>query len=233
MMRVFFLLILILPQVGSANEWINIPAGSFLMGSTRDQIDTAYQISARGYGHDGIRKAGWFNGELPQKKKYLPAFRIQKTPVTQIEYQSFVHATGHKPPYVDKQTWQSYGLVHPYSRVTQYLWQKDMPPKGKEDHPVVLVTYQDATDYAAWLSKLDGHHYHLPSEAQWEKAMRGKDGWLYPWGNTYDSARLNNADQGPFATMPVGSFPQGASPYGVFDGAGQVFEWTSTRKKPK
>jgi len=64
---------------------------------------------------------------------------------------------------------------------------------------------------------------------EWEKAMRGTDGRLYPWGNDYDPARLNNADQGPFATMPVGSFPPGASPYGVLDGAGQVYEWTATQ----
>jgi len=198
------------------------------MGSTRTQIEKGYQISARGYGHDGIRKAGWFDSEAPQKKTYLPTFRIQKTPVTQAEYHAFVDATGHKPPYVDQLTWQSYGLVHPYSRVKQYLWHKGMPPKGKGNHPVVLVSYQDAVDYAAWLSRRDGHHYHLPDEAQWEKAMRGKDGRLYPWGNTYDPTRLNNAEQGPFATMAVGAFPQGTSPYGVLDGAGQVFEWTSS-----
>ncbi len=56
--------------------------------------------------------------------------------------------------------------------------------------------------------------------------MRGTDGRLYPWGNSYHARFLNNNDQGPFSTMRVGSFPQGASPYGVLDGAGQVFEWT-------
>lgn len=63
--------------------------------------------------------------------------------------------------------------------------------------------------------------------------MRGTDGRLYPWGDSYDASRLNNADHGPFATMPVGSFPQGASPYGVLDGAGQVYEWTATKQGEK
>ena len=82
--------------------------------------------------------------------------------------------------------------------------------------------------YAAWLSGRTGHRWSLPTEAQWEKAARGVDGRRFPWGNEFDAARLNSHDAGPFDTMPVGRFPTGASPFGVFDMAGQVFEWTST-----
>ena len=93
---------------------------------------------------------------------------------------------------------------------------------------MVLVSYYDAVAYADWLSQRMHRHLHLPTEEQWEKAMRGDDGRLFPWGNDYDPARLNNIDRGPFATTPVGQYPAGASPYGVLDGAGNVFEWTRT-----
>ncbi len=211
-----------------ANAWVEVPEGDFLMGSTTVQIEQGYAISRAGYGHDGVRRAHWFDLELPRKTVALPFFCIRKTPVTQREYAAFVRTTGHRVPFVDEQTWASYRLAHPYERVKPYLWHGDTPPEGREEHPVVLVSYQDALDYAAWLSEKDGKHYRLPSEAEWEKAMRGTDGRLFPWGDRYRPDRLNNADRGPFATMPVGSFPDGASPYGVLDGAGQVFEWTST-----
>jgi len=122
--------------------------------------------------------------------------------------------------------WQSYHLAHPYSHVRPYLWNNKLPPHDKSNHPVVLVSMKDAQTYALWLSQKTGRNLKLPSEKQWEKAIRGNKGWLYPWGNTYHSDYLNNADHTPDGTMPVGSFLQGASPYGVLDGAGQVFEWT-------
>ncbi|MDQ7010755.1 MAG: SUMF1/EgtB/PvdO family nonheme iron enzyme [Mariprofundaceae bacterium] len=228
MRRIFFCTMYMLPALAGAGEWVEIPAGDFLMGGTAGQIEQGYRISREGYGHDGVRKAGWFDNEAPQKSIHLPAFRIQKTPVTQAEYAEFVRATDHPAPFVDEKTWKSYQLVHPYSRVKQYLWHQGRPPSGRENHPVVLVSFEDAGVYAGWLSKKTGRTLKLPSEAEWEKAMRGTDGRLYPWGDAYDPKRLNNADQGPFTTTPVGSFPAGASPYGVLDGSGNVFEWTRT-----
>jgi len=219
-------------EAQTTRQWLAIPAGYFLMGSTPRQVDTAYKISAIGYGHDRVRNDGWFDNETPQHKVYLSAFRIMKTPVTQRQYAEFIRASGYSPPFVDARTWASYSLIHPYSRAQQYNWRgrgKDAsPPPDKAMHPVVLVSVQDAEAYAVWLSVKTGRKLRLPNEAEWEKAMRGTDGRLYPWGNSYDSGRLNNADKGPFATMPVGSFPAGASPYGVLDGVGQVYEWTAT-----
>jgi len=215
-------------SLAHAAEWVDIPAGAFLMGSTEAQIESAYKTSAAGYAHDGVREAGWFDHESPQRRVFLPRFRIQKTPVTQAEYGRFIQVTGHRAPFVDAEIWLSNGLAHPYAHVQPYLWHDDQPPLGKNQHPVVLVSFQDARAYAVWLSKQRGRDLHLPSQSQGEKAMRGTDGRQYPWGDEYDARRLNNADRQPDATQPVGSYSAGASPYGVLDGAGQVFEWTET-----
>ena len=107
-----------------------------------------------------------------------------------------------------------------------------MPLSGREDHPVVLVSHSDAIAYATWLSRETGQLWRLPSEAEWEKAVRGTDGRRFPWGDAFDPARLNSHDEGPFDTVPVGRIRAGASPYGLLDGAGQVFEWTATPAGP-
>jgi len=210
-----------------ANNWVHIPEGRFLMGSTTQQVQQAYEISRQAYGHDGVRQAHWFDTELPQRIAYTKAYRIMKTPVTQEEYAIFVKATGHRVPFVSPKQWQTYHLVHSYRDVRPYLWLKQQYPHSKAKHPVVLVDVSDAQAYAHWLSIRTGRLLQLPTEKQWEKAMRGNRGFLYPWGNAYDAHRLNNADRssGSIGTMPVASFPNGASPYGVLDAAGQVYEW--------
>jgi len=196
------------------------------MGSSPQQLQQAYRISLQGYGHDGVRQAHWFDHEAPQRTAQTRAFDIMQTPVTQAEYAVFIQETGYAVPFVSAQQWNSYHLAHPYSHVRPYLWHEQQVPQGKRKHPVVLVNGHDAQAYAQWLSRKTGQHIQLPSAKEWEKAMRGNQAWLYPWGNSYHPDYLNNADQGTSGTMPVGSFPQGASPYGVLDAAGQVFEWT-------
>lgn len=96
-------------------------------------------------------------------------------------------------------------------------------PMEEADHPVVSVTLLEAESYATWLGK------ELPTEMEWEKAARGPDGLLYPWGNEYDSARLNSADDDNKQTTPVRSFASGRSPYGCWDMAGNVWEWTVSK----
>ena len=75
---------------------------------------------------------------------------------------------------------------------------------------------------------MEGRKLRLPTEEEWEKAARGTAGKLFPWGNTFDPEKLNSYDKGPFDTVPVGNHPEGRSPYGLYNMAGQVFEWTST-----
>jgi formylglycine-generating enzyme required for sulfatase activity len=91
---------------------------------------------------------------------------------------------------------------------------------------VVQVTWHDAVTYCHWLSDATGRLYCLASEAEWEKGARGADGRLYPWGDRWDVERCNTSQSGTWATTPVDAYPQGASPYGLWDMAGNVWEWT-------
>ena len=153
---------------------------------------------------------------------------ITKNLITNAEYQKFVEATGHPAPGVDKETWDGYGLIHPWERTRRFAWINGVAPKGRGDHPVVLVSKADAEAYAGWLSRASGKPWRLPTELEWEKAARGVDGRRFPWGNGFSSQLLNSHDAGPFDTEPVGRYPEGASPFGMNDAAGQVFEWTAT-----
>jgi formylglycine-generating enzyme required for sulfatase activity len=144
--------------------------------------------------------------EQPVHKVSLDRFLIARVPITNAQYHLFMQATGHIPP------------GH---------WEGDWPPKGLEAHPVANVSWHDAQDYCAWLSKAIGKSVTLPSEAEWEKAARGdQDPREYPWGDTFEATRCNNSELGLGSTTPVGIFPEGASPYGCLDMAGNVWEWT-------
>ena len=143
--------------------------------------------------------------EQPQHPLYLPNYYLAKTPVTNVQYKEFVQATGHQVP---------------------QDWTNTTPPCGKEDHPVVQVSWYDGMAYCRWLSEVTGKTYSLPSEAEWEKGARGTDGRIYPWGNEWDAACCNTLEGGRGVTTPVGTYPRGASPYGLLDMAGNVWEWT-------
>jgi formylglycine-generating enzyme required for sulfatase activity len=143
--------------------------------------------------------------EQPQHTLSLPDYYMARTPVTNAQYAAFVEATGHQQP------------EH---------WKGGKPPSGKEDHPVVHVSWHDAVAYCNWLAEVTGRPYRLPSEAEWEKGARGTDGRIWPWGNRWDVERCNSAEGGKGGTTPVGAYPEGASPYGLLDMAGNVWEWT-------
>jgi formylglycine-generating enzyme required for sulfatase activity len=149
--------------------------------------------------------------ERPQHRVYLDAFHISAHPVTNEQYERFMVETNYQAD-----SW----------------WAMDLEDdKGK--HPVVHVSWNDAMAYCRWAGGT------LPTEARWEKAARGVDGRIYPWGNEWDGSRCNWAGRpnGPGhpcgdcerGTTPVGSFPAGISPYGLYDMIGNVWEWCLDR----
>ncbi len=145
--------------------------------------------------------------EQPQSAPYLADYYLAKTAVTNAQYAAFVQAAGHIPP---------------------RYWENAGPPRGKENHPVVGVSWYDAVAYCHWLSTVTGKPYRLPTEAEWEKAARGTAGRIYPWGDQWDAKRCNTKEGGKGDTTPVGAHPQGISPYGLMDMSGNVWEWTSS-----
>jgi len=146
----------------------------------------------------GITKP-WVLDAAPAHQVYLPSFFIDRYEVTNEAYYRFVRANGF-PLLPD--------------------WRSGRPDPTQEMIPVTFVDWDEANAFCQWLGK------RLPTEAEWEKAARGPEGWIYPWGNFFDYRRANvgGIHSGP---MPVGSFPLGRSPYGASDMIGNVWEWTA------
>jgi hypothetical protein len=136
---------------------------------------------------------------------WLPAFYIDVYPTTNADYARFLAATGHRPP-VD--------------------WPDGGPPARLAEHPVVFVTWHDADAYARWARK------YLPSAQQWEKAARGGQGHVYPWGSRPTPAKCNVRESGPNDTTPVDRYRSGASLCGAYDLCGNVWEWCATESEP-
>jgi formylglycine-generating enzyme required for sulfatase activity len=211
-------------------QLVAIPAGKYVAGSTPEERAVAYDDYLATAGHDAAREAGWFDREEDRHLAELGAFQIDLMPVTQAAYAEFVAAGGAPAPTMDEETWraQGYQQVWP-DEVVRFVWADDRPPEGRADHPVVLVDHAAATAYCAWRGEIAGAGpRRLPTAAEYEKAARGAEGLTYPWGNAWDRAMLNSEVGGPHDTVPVGSFPDGKSPYGVLDLAGNVFHWTSS-----
>jgi formylglycine-generating enzyme required for sulfatase activity len=179
-------------------EWVQIPAGEFVMGEA-DEAHRAATVKTS----SGTLSVNFANDA---HRLYLPGYAISRVPITNAQWQLFVQATDHEPP--------------------EY-WNGKRAPRGKESHPVVEVNWHQALAYCRWLGEVTGKSIMLPSEAEWEKAARGaNDSRAYPWGETFDAARCNVDDSGFGGTTPVGIFLNGASPYGCLDMAGNVWEWT-------
>jgi formylglycine-generating enzyme required for sulfatase activity len=195
-------------------EMILVPAVLFLMGTSdgqvramQDHFDWAADFGA------GLTGSA-FQWEQPQHGVALPAFEIARHPVTNAQYAAFLQATGQAAP------------AH---------WNGERCPPELADHPLVQVNWHEAQAFAAWLRKQIGQAYRLPSEAEWERAARGDDLRLWPWGDVWDPslANWNPAEKG--STSPVGRYsPDGDSPFGCADMAGNVWEWCSSqyRKYP-
>lgn len=151
--------------------------------------------------------------ELPQHKVHLNEYLIGKYPVTNTQFRAFVEMTGYIRP------------KH---------WEKGVIPKGKENHPVVFVSWDDTRAFCEWASEVTKRTLRLSTEAEWEKAARGPSTSsglirLYPWGDKAPDDNLCNFNQTVGETTRVGKYsPQGDSPYGCVDMAGNVWEWTSS-----
>jgi formylglycine-generating enzyme required for sulfatase activity len=199
---------------------VHVPAGTFWMGS-----DAAERRLAEALSSPAVRAARWFDLEAPRQRLSSAAFCIDRLLVTQADYAAFVRATEYRSPFIDREEYRRQGfLVHDYDRaVVPYLWRDGKPPPGREDHPVVLVSAGDAQAYCRWRHPAA----RVPTEIEWERAARGDDGRIFPWGNAWDPERLNSAAKGPGGTTPVGRYPSGRSPHGLFDAVGNVFQWTT------
>ena len=176
--------------------------------------------------------------EIPKHRLFLEAFYIDKYEVTNARFQQFVQATGYRTQAEREGGGKIRTGAQTWAQVPDANWRaprgNGSSIVGREAHPVVQVSWHDAKAYCTWAGK------RLPTEAEWEKAARGPDGRLYPWGNEIDGTKANFCDRNcPFAwkdaavddgyrsTAPVGSYEAGKSPYGAYDMAGNVWEWVA------
>jgi len=148
--------------------------------------------------------------EGPRHELDLPAYWIDKYEVTNIQYKKFNNETKRRSP--------------------GHFRNRSFPP-GKADHPVTFVSWNDADAYCQWAAK------RLPDDKEWEKAARGVDGRVFPWGSEFAIKHANTpvrwvAMQKQGDTTPVGAFESGKSPFGVYDMTGNVWEWTSSWYEP-
>ncbi|MCB0020137.1 MAG: SUMF1/EgtB/PvdO family nonheme iron enzyme [Anaerolineales bacterium] len=150
--------------------------------------------------------AGYFLMGYDRRRVYVGRFAISRYPITNEQYRQFVRATRYEAP---------------------RHWSAGRIPAGKERHPVVYVSHADAVAFCGWLSRAKRLEIDLPTETEWEKAARGTDGREYPWGD-WREGRCNIWETGIKGTTPVDHYPNGCSPYGVCDMAGNVWEWTNS-----
>jgi formylglycine-generating enzyme required for sulfatase activity len=213
-------------------EMVLVPAGKFVMGLTSDEITSLLR--------NPKAKGALLKDETPSHRVFLNAFYIDTYEVTNARFHQFVQATGYRTLAERGGGGQIRTGVKTWAEVSDANWRSPIGQgsgiAGLEAHPVVQVSWHDAKAYCAWAGK------RLPTEAEWEKAARGTDGRLYPWGKESDGSRVNFCDRNcPFewqdasvdggygSTAPVGSYEAGKSPYGAYDMAGNVWEWVADR----
>ncbi len=179
---------------------VYIPPGPFLRGSSASDIGS---VQAQCVSLDAGCQVGQFEDEGPQREITLSGFYIDQTEVTVAQFKAFVAATGYQTTSEAK------------GDAIQYTWRSFDTPE-RQNHPVRWMSWHDANAYCQWAGK------RLPTEAEWEKAARGAEGLIFPWGNVWDQTRVPQGD-----TAAVDAFPNGASPYGVLGMAGGVWEWVA------
>ncbi|MDA0692862.1 MAG: formylglycine-generating enzyme family protein [Nitrospinae bacterium] len=192
----------VMTMIGASTSWavespedmVMIPAGHFLMGVDKEVNPKTEKMSKAQQLKYRVSREA-FHDEGPARTVILDAFYLDKYEVSNQHYSEFIKAMGHPAP---------------------AYW--DDHKRNKPEQPVSGVNYNDANAYCGWANK------RLPTEAEWEKAARGPEGYKYPWGNELDPSKANFGRKQEF-TANVDAYPEGKSPYGVFNMAGNVFEW--------
>src|SRR5690242_19353276 len=185
---------------------VEVPEGEFMMGTSDENIKLL-QLKESDWAYEWSDN-DLFAAEQPPHRVSLPAFEIAKYPVTNEDYHAFVSDAAYRLP----RDWVG------------FTFRGDT-----ETHPVVGVSKVDAESYIAWLNTKTGMNFRLPTEAEWERAARGTDGRIFPWGNTFDPWRCNTAENMKRGTTAVGFYsPSGDSPSGAADMVGNVWEWTQS-----
>jgi len=190
------------------DNWVTIPGGTFLMG--------AQKTRKSGPGYDAEAN----DDEGPVREVSLTPFQMGRYPVTVEEYRRFVEdeENGHRT----ERCWVNGGYS---GEQTPKEWDEQVLHPNR---PVVNVNWFEAAAYCEWLTAKTGKKHRLPTEAEWEFAARGPEGRKYPWGNEPpDTNRANYDEANVNAATPVGLFPSGATPEGIHDMAGNVWEWTA------
>jgi gamma-glutamyl hercynylcysteine S-oxide synthase len=177
---------------------VTVPAGPFLMGLP----DNDFLAEEH---------------EKPRRRVYLPAFCIDVFPVTNARFALFLDASGYREPHWWSPAGWEWARRH---KITQPLKWGEAGWDGPEQ-PVAGVSWYEADAYARWALR------RLPTDAEWEKAARGEDGRRYPWGDDWPTPRVANFDNVIGRSTPVGLYPDGVSPYGCHDMAGNVNNWTA------
>jgi len=176
-----------------------VPLGRFTMGTDPAEV----KALARRY---GVPEA-WFAKSTPRHEPDLDAYEIATYPVTEGDYERFVREerSAEQPAH----------------------WRDGSRPRYRRNHPVHSLSWSAIVRYTEWLSERTGSQLRVPTEAEWEKAARGTDARAFPWGERFEARRCNTREGGVGSTTPVGIYPDGASPCGALDLAGNVEEWTA------
>lgn len=194
-----------------AFDWVTIPRGPFLMGS-----DPASDPEA-------------LDSEQPQHQVLVAEFHIARLPVTIAQFAAFVRATGYRTT-AEEAGWAWVWINASWQSERGACWSR---PLGQVSviadpahWPVTQVSWHDAQAFCAWAG------VRLPAESEWEKAARGLDGRIYPWGNQWPEPGFCNCNNIQGGVNAVGQCPQGASPYGALDMSGNTWEWCVSKWRP-
>jgi len=183
-------------------EMVYVPGGEFVMGLSKQRVAEIVEQ----YKLPPVMTEIWLGMEGPEERVFLGPFYMDRHPVTNAQYKKFLDATHHAPP--PSPDWTD----------------MEINP-GRQGKPVTDVNLSDAAAYAKWAGK------RLPREAEWEKAARGIDGRLFPWGNNWDPILCDALESDTAETSAVDLVAAGRSPYGASDMAGNVQEWTADALK--